>query len=239
MKSALYPLGVALLFGLGTACQNAAPPKEAIHSKIDQPGKTNPSVVEALQATGPIVIDGNLSEEAWKKAEVILLNNNVTGDPILDENYQSLVRTCYDSDNLYIAFVNGDKNIFTSYTQKDEFLWQDEVVEVFIDGDPGVSTYLELEVSPTNVIFDSYITDTLDIDLVETPKFDIKGLQTAVMVNGTVNDSTDIDQDWTVEILIPLKEITKNRADGKIRPDEYKINFYRINRDSQGPNYYA
>jgi hypothetical protein len=241
MKRYLYPIGIILFFGLNTACQRSANSEEQTVSTVDHSGDKEPNtpVVESFQTTQPIIIDGDLSEPAWQLAKVISLKNNVTGDPISDKSYFSYAKTCYDSNNLYIAFVNGDKNIFTGYTQKDQFLWQDEVVEVFIDGDPDISTYIELEVSPANVVFDSYITDTLDIDLVETPKFEIEGFQTAVKVNGTVNDSTDIDQDWTVEILIPLQVITEKRTDGKRDLDQYRINFYRINRDSQGPGFYA
>ncbi len=241
MKYYQYVTGLICLLGLLSSCQKESDSKDQKITSIDQPEEKTPGmpVVESYKTTEPMVIDGILSEQAWQDAHVIVLKDNRSGESIADKSYYSFAKTCYDADNLYIAFVNGDKNIFTSYTEKDQFLWQDEVVEVFIDGDPGLSSYIELEVSPTNVVFDSYITDTVNIDLVETPKFEIEGFQTAVKVNGTVNDSTDVDQDWTVELLIPLEVITEKRTDGKLYLDQYQINFYRINRDSQGPSYYA
>jgi len=180
-----------------------------------------------------IKIDGELNENDWEQAETILLLNNNTGEAIQQDEFRSLVKTCYDSDYLYVSFINYDQNISTTYTKRDEHLWKDEVVEVFIDTDEGLSTYIEIEISPKNIQFDSYIVDTLDIDLIETPKYNIAGLKSAVLVNGTVNNNQDTDISWTVEIAIPLEEI------GATNKNEFSINFYRVDGDNKGPGSYA
>ena len=195
--------------------------------------RSNEPEIVCKKSVKKIIIDGSLDEEAWEKAETISLLNNKTGKPVEQDEYKSEVKTCYDSDYLYIAFINGDQDIFTSFTKRDEYLWEDEVVEVFIDTDEGLSTYIEIEISPANIQFDSYITDTANIDLIETPMYDIEGLKSAIFVDGTVNNNSDIDKSWTVEIAIPLEEI--NMAINS----EYPINFYRIDRDSTGPGSYA
>ena len=240
MKSLAANLSSIFLMIISINCQEKVNHTETgSRLEVKTESTSESFLLEINNTVVPIVIDGKLSEPIWSEARQISLVNNANGEIISDANYHTTVQACYDSENLYIAFVNRDKNIYTRYTIKDEFLWQDEVVEVFIDGDPDISTYIELEVSPTNVVFDSYITDTANIDLVETPKFEIEGLQTAVQVIGTVNDSTDVDQSWTVEILIPLETVTQMRSDGKKQLNDYRMNFYRINRDSQGPSYYA
>ncbi len=185
------------------------------------------------KSTTQILIDGILDENAWAKAETISLLNNKTGKVVEQDEYKCKVKTCYDSDYLYVAFINYDRDIFTSFTKRDEHLWNDDVAEVFIDTDDGLSTYIEIEISPTNIQFDSYITDTLNIDLIETPKYNIIGLKSAVSVDGTVNNNQDTDNSWTVEMAIPLKEI------GLISKNEYAINFYRIDQDIAGPGSYA
>lgn len=38
--------------------------------------------------------------------------------------------------------------------------------------------------------------------------FDMKGLETAVMVDGTLNDNSDIDKGWTLEIAIPWSSLS-------------------------------
>ena len=39
--------------------------------------------------------------------------------------------------------------------------------------------------------------------------WNINGLKSAVHIDGTLNDSNDIDNYWTVEMAIPLEEIIK------------------------------
>jgi hypothetical protein len=186
-----------------------------------------------------ICIDGDLGDPGWQSAQKLHLLNNVDGAPVRERSARSYALTCYDSASLYVAFVNHDRHIFSSYNERDEFLWKEEVVELFIDTDDHLSTYIELEVSPKNVVFDSFITDTANIDLVVTPRFDLCGWHTAVKVHGTVNDHSDHDSLWTVEMAIPFASLESDFTLKEIEDYVWRINFYRIDRDNTGPNNYA
>jgi hypothetical protein len=102
---------------------------------------------------------------------------------------------------------------------------------VFIDPDGDGRNYLELEVNPLNVVVDLKIHHLqpewkADID------WNIAGLQTAVHVMGTVNDSLSQDVGWTVEIAIPWSAM-EGHIDGGGRPhtgDTWRLNLYRIER---------
>jgi len=50
--------------------------------------------------------------------------------------------------------------------------------------------------------------------------FDMPGLQTAVTVDGTLNDNTDIDKGWSLEIAIPWKSL-QILANGKSIPPSH------------------
>lgn len=186
-----------------------------------------------------IRIDGDLNETSWRSAQKLPLSNNLDGTPIKETSFRSYAMTCYDSDNLYIAFVNHDHQIFSYYSKCDEFLWKEEVVEVFIDTDEFPSTYIELEVSPKNVVFDSFITDTTNIDLVVTPQFDLEGWRTAVSVHGTVNNNSDYDSLWIAEMAIPFTSLESDFKIKQIAEYIWRINFYRLDRDDLGPTDYA
>jgi hypothetical protein len=56
---------------------------------------------------------------------------------------------------------------------------------------------VEIEVSAANVLFDSYIVDTLNIDVPKTALFSLEGIRTAVAVSGTLNKSDDVDNHWS------------------------------------------
>lgn len=48
--------------------------------------------------------------------------------------------------------------------------------------------------------------------------FDMPGLQTAVQVEGTLNDNTDIDKGWSLEIAIPWKSLRILDGDRNMPP---------------------
>ena len=196
-------------------------------------------VVESLQTSARMTLDGVLDEPAWNTAQKLHLKNNASGEAIEDESFSSYALVTHDTENLYIAFVNRDRHMWSTFENRDDHLWENEVVEVFIDTDADLSTYVELEVAPTNVVFDSFITDTLNIDLVVTPRFELAGWKTAISAEGTVNDSTDIDTGWTVEMSMPFHSLLADYTPARLGSYAWKINFYRIDRDADGPRSYA
>ena len=182
------------------------------------------------RASTDIVIDGYLDEFAWAAAaqinhfDRILASYNHVLHP-------TRARMLWDDENFYFAFACQDTDIWATYKNEDDKLWEEEVVEVFIDPDGDGRNYLELEVNPLNTIVDltvQQLTPTWEADM----DWDIAGLQTAVRVQGTVNDSTSQDRGWTVEIAIPWAAMA-DRIGGGGRPnpgDTWRLNLYRIER---------
>jgi hypothetical protein len=188
--------------------------------------------MDAARTANAIIVDGILDEAAWQAATKIELKENKTGTAVTDQKLQTTVMTCYSDSMFYIVFVCNDPDMWANFSQRDEHLWEEEAVEVFIDTDEEPKTYVEIEVSPKNILFDSYIVDPFHIDLNATPMFNLAGIQTAVSVVGTVNKRADVDSFWTVEIAIPVHELDKaGISPGKTKR---KINFYRIEEPKDG-----
>jgi len=178
-----------------------------------------------------IVVDGNLNESSWQKADLIPFKLNDTGGSIDNPALLTIGKGCYDNENMYFAFQCNDPDIWCNYTQRDEYLWNEEVVELFIDTDDNPENYIEIEISPSNVLFDSFIVNPQKIDFKETAKFNLKGIKTAVKVDGTLNNRDDLDKNWVVEMSIPFSDMI-----GKVTPEDvikhkWKIDFFRVNRD--------
>ena len=53
-----------------------------------------------------------------------------------------------------MGFRAEDPDIWGTYTNRDDPLWDEEVVEVFLDDDCDEWSFLEFEVSPNNVVVD-------------------------------------------------------------------------------------
>lgn len=182
------------------------------------------------RATTPIAVDGHLDEFAWEKAE------QINGFERILNNYDQITRPTrakmlWDDQHLYFAFVCQDPDMWTLYNEEDQALWDEEVVEVFIDPDGDAKNYLELEVNPRNVKVDLCI-HTLKPEWDSSIPWDIAGLQSAVQPYGTVDDSLNADQGWTVEIAIPYSAMAKDIKGGS-QPklgDSWRLNLYRIER---------
>jgi hypothetical protein len=187
--------------------------------------------IEAVRTGHPLKIDGVLDEPAWQAASPVWLRNNRSGQLLNDEKISTSVMTCYDDTTLFIAFFCNDPDIWTTYTQHDEHLWEEEAVEVFIETDDIPATYVEIEVSPANVLFDSYIVDPEEIDIQATAAFDFPGIRTAVDMQGTLNKRDDTDKFWTVEMAVPFSDLVTERSKSVNTGTDIKINFYRLDKN--------
>jgi hypothetical protein len=191
-------------------------------------GQVNQYAVQ--RAVTPIAVDGRLDEFAWEAAEQI---NGFTR--ILNDYGQILHATrakmLWDDRAFYFAFACEDPDLWAIFDQRDDALWEEEVVEVFIDPDGDGRDYLELEVNPLNAVVDLRIR-SVDPEWVSSIGWDIKGLQTAVQAYGTVNDSASTDLGWTAEIAIPWAAMADSiGGGGKPAPgDTWRLNLYRIER---------
>jgi hypothetical protein len=202
--------------------------------------RTEPeNLITTIRSKTAIIVDGLLNEPAWQDAQKVQLRNSDTDEAVTDTTFSTSAFTSYDDDNLYIAFICNDRDIYSSFTNRDQHLWEEEAVEVFIDVDDEPNTYVEIELSPNNVLFDSYIVHPMNIDIEETSKFDLPGIKTAVSVNGTLNFRTDEDKSWTAEIAIPFSNIMKSFNSDILKAAKWKINYYRVDRDDDGPTHYA
>ena len=182
------------------------------------------------KAAEPLIIDGRLDDFPWAKAIQINNLNRQPGDH-LRIDLPTRAKMLWDDEFFYISFACQDADIWAMYENEDDALWEEEVVEIFIDPDGDGENYLELEVNPLNVVVDLLIY-TASPEWTGSLAWDIAGLKTAVQVYGTVNDSLQIDHGWTVEIGIPWTAMADSVSGGH-RPsggDIWRLNLYRIER---------
>ena len=209
------------------------------------------------RATSPIKVDGKLCELDWQIAPRVGKFTKVgqfCGEAIprsdVVPRYRTEAAMLWDDEYLYVAFACEDPDMWATKFRRDDELWNEEVVEVFVDPDGDGKDYAELEVNPLNTVVDLKITawpfpkgGVKHGDI----KWDIKGLKTAVSAEGTVarskeaKERKDEDRGWTVEIAIPWKGLKGiPGADGKPpKPwDQWRINLYRIDRPQDGRDEY-
>ncbi len=180
-----------------------------------------PPEYKVQRAAKPPVIDGALGDEAWKAATPVVLRGSFDGRPVA---LRTEARLLYDDANLYVAFDVEDPDLWGTLRQRDAPIYEQEVVEVFLDANADGRTYNELQVSPHNVIFDAYFParrQGMDTS------WD-SGVETAVKVRGTLDDPSDQDEGWTVELRIPFARLAEVPSVPPQKGERWRFNLYRL-----------
>ena len=169
----------------------------------------------------PPVIDGALDDAAWAQATPVELVQSFNGSrPAL----KTTARFLYDDQNLYVAFDCEDPDVWGTLMKRDDAIYNQEVVEIFLDANADGRTYNELEVSPHNVVFDAYFPARRQgMDL----SWD-SGMKTAVKVRGTIDNPSDRDEGWSVEMQIPLARLAEVPHLPPRPGDRWRFNLYRL-----------
>ncbi len=192
-----------------------------------EPARGEAPVLVARRAAGAVQVDGKLDDAAWAAAGRSAPFRNADGSDATPD-LATTVMAAYDDAALYLAFSVRDPAVETPYKNRDEELWNGDAVEVFLDPGADGKDYLELQVSPANVVFDALFVSHRAPDWPQARAFNLAGLKTAVQVTGTLNRAGDQDSGWDVEIAIPFANLP---GFGKTPPDPsstLRANFFRI-----------
>lgn len=183
------------------------------------------------KTASPIKIDGKLDERAWKKAPWTSRFVDIEGDkkPLPYQHTQA--KMLWDDKYLYIAAVIEEEHIWAYQQKKDQIVYLENDFEVFIDPDGDTENYYELEINAANNTFDLFLPKTYKKGGRAQLKWDIKDLQSAVNIEGTLNNANDTDKRWTLEIAIPFASLSNENVPSVIPAEgsEWRINFSRVN----------
>lgn len=182
----------------------------------------------AQRTVDPIRIDGKLDEKSWTSAPRVGEFRSIR-NPTQALKFPTEASIVWDDSNLYTAFVCTDSSPWGTMKNRDDHLWDQEVVEVFLDPDGDGMNYAELEVSPHNIVVDLLVEKPRP-DIPTAIKWDIAGLQTAVTRSAT---------GWIAEIAIPWKSLAGAGTSSAPKPgDRWRVGLYRIKRPGgpENPN---
>jgi hypothetical protein len=143
---------------------------------------------------------------------------------------QTVARLCWDAQRLYVRYDCSDTDIWGTYTGRDDPLYDEEVVELFIH--PGPETpqrYYEIEVSPNGILFDALIDNPTSVrrDMTTDLLWECPGLRAHV-------DRDDPAQRWTAILSVPWAAISPGE-----RPPVWRANLFRIERPRGGPDEFS
>ena len=179
-------------------------------------------VYKARRRQGPIAIDGKLDDVGWQGIAPTAPFRR-TGDG-KKPRFSTQARLTWDDEALYVAFEIEDPDIWATHAEKDAPIYEEEVVEIFIDANGDGRTYNELELSPRGVQFDAYFPARRQgMDLGWN-----SGMTTAVEIRGTLGDARDRDEGWTAEMRIPVDRLAEVPRWPPQPGDRWRFNLYRL-----------
>ena len=191
----------------------------------------NPPVYLCKRANMPLTnIDGRLDKTFWESADFTDCFKDIEGDSRPAPRFDTKAKMLWDDKNLYIgAILHGDE-IWAHQTKHDSVIFRDNDFEIFIDPDSDTQEYIEFEMNALNTFWDLLLTKAYRDNGSPINSLEIKGIKTAVYINGKLNDPQADNKYWSVEVIIPFESLAE--CDIKRRPpvcgEYYRINFSRV-----------
>ncbi|MAW94388.1 MULTISPECIES: carbohydrate-binding family 9-like protein [unclassified Leeuwenhoekiella] len=178
----------------------------------------------------PLLIDGKADEQVWKEAAFSEPFIDIEGEKI--PKYKTHVKMLWDDQNLYFYAELEEPHIWATLKQRDTVIFYNNDFEIFIDPDGDTHNYYEFEMNALNTVWDLLLVKPYRESAPVLDSWDIQDLQTAVSINGTLNDPSDTDTSWSVEIAMPWSVLVEASGSNELPVDNFwRINFSRVNWD--------
>jgi len=183
------------------------------------------------RTAGPISIDGKLDEESWSKAAWTDYFVDIQGSLKPAPRYKTRVKMLWDDSCLYVGAEIEEPNIWATLRQRDTVIFRDNDFEVFIDPNGSTQPYYETEINALGTVWDLLLRMPYrDGDRVAVNSWDIKGIRVGVGLHGTLDNPSDVDSGWTVEVAFPWESLGECALNGAPPKDgsQWRINFSRV-----------
>jgi hypothetical protein len=172
----------------------------------------------------PIVVDGNLKETSWATAAPSTLFRVWDGSAA-PAALQVFAKMLWDDQNLYVAFIAKDPDLYGTYTGRDVKCWEQDNFEIFVTV-PGTTGYVEVEGNLSGGFWDGYFTNVF---AGPQGSYNMTNLQVAAHVDGTLNNASGVDNGFAAEIQLPFAEIYHGIPGGHpTNGSQLRLNLNRI-----------
>ena len=191
--------------------------------------KSAPLAYDCRYTATPIRVDGRLDDGAWAKASWTSDFVDIEGDAKPKPRFRTRAKMLWDEHYLYIAAELEEPEVHGTLTQHDSVIFKDDDFEVFVKPLPATASYYEFEMNALNTGWDLFLPKPYKMGGKADNSWDIRGLKTAVQVQGTLNKPGDADRGWTVEIAYPLDAFeSRQHVPRPVNGTEWRINFSRV-----------
>jgi len=200
----------------------------------------------------PPVINGLLEEDEWDSNQEAVVKNawknapwseaflDIQGSNAPAPRYATWMKMLWDQKNLYIAAYIEEPDLWGTLDKRDMVMFHENDFEIFIDPMSDNNSYYEIECNVLGQVFDLYLTREYRKGGIAHHEWNCESMVTRSIWWGSLNDSTDKDRGWTIEIQIPFMclrppiSVTddegENIRNGEVPlvGDQWRMNFSRV-----------
>jgi len=194
----------------------------------------SPRIYIATFKSDDPTLDGDLNEPFWEGAEWSDHFIDIEGPLKPKPAFPTKVKIAYTDEALYIGAELIEPHIWAYQEEKNKPIFRyDNDFEVFIDPDGDHCNYYELELNAINTIWELSLPYPYRNKGKARNPDNMPGMESAVKVYGSLNDPSDIDSSWTVEIKFPFEGFKKYNSPAipPMTGDHWRINFSRVQWD--------
>jgi hypothetical protein len=195
-----------------------------------QPTAPHPRGYVCYRAASAVTVDGALDEAAWRDAPWTDDFVDIEGDPKPPPPLRTRVMMLWDDTYLYVGADLVEPNLWATMKEHDSVLFHENDFEFFIDPNGDNHEYYEFEINALGTGWDLLLPRPYKDGGKAVNNWEIRGLKSAVRLDGTLNVPGDSDRGWSIELAIPwsaLAELARRPAppgDG----DQWRVNFSRV-----------
>ncbi len=203
-RKAVLPVAVVAILGtiLGVrkvVATRAAGASTAATRQVGLAAEVDEVVLHVPYLPGSISLDGDTDDPGWTRPPGPARTGDFVSPNGAPARPFSEVRAVWGDGHLYLCLYAADNDIRSRTDQPDGPLWLDDSFRVtFLRGD----VEYVIEVSPKAVVTDSIRKAG------GAPDFSWNsGVHVSRELEGTLNDATDADEEWVIEMAVPFESI--------------------------------
>jgi dienelactone hydrolase len=187
--------------------------------------KIKPKQYFCYWATWPIDIDGYLDKIEWGSVPWTDIFIDIEGDIKPMPRFRTRAKMLWDDKYFYVAAELEEPHVWGTLTKKNSVIYQDNDFEVFIGADGDIQEYYEFEMNALNTVWNLLVGRPYSARNLEIP-----GQKSGVKIKGTLNDPSDEDEGWSLEIAFPWQVMEEyiHQACPPQEGDQLRINFSRV-----------
>ncbi|MDP0490702.1 MAG: carbohydrate-binding family 9-like protein [Verrucomicrobiota bacterium JB023] len=156
---------------------------------------------------------------------------DITGQDELKPRYRTRFKMGWDEEFLHVRVEMEEPHVWGTIKKKNEVIFHDNDIEVFIDPDGDGLNYYEFEMNALGTIWELSLTKPYKDGGDAIHGCNMKGLRRKVIVHGTLNQPTSEDNGWEAHISFPWNELKQYHREGTSPPakgDRWRINLSRV-----------